>query len=682
MRPWPSLLLATLTACTRPASSETPPASGPPIFDLEVSRTGEALQGRTSGPDADAAILALGRVGDPIALAELHTLLEAGDPRAARALGIAKLLGADVEAAEPEILKLWPTRPAADLEVYAESLGRLGTAASMPALSLAIHNGPPEARTAALLALGRLGKRGVPLDDATREQLTRLPITDDHDLAYALAYALANEHEPRIHPASTNQLAAILATSQDPEARAVALGGLSRPRKGDNTISDPRRPPIHGDHLDDRDLRVRAAAVRALLAFGDDTSIQRLLTWARGNLTAPEAAHAVLATLTGIDDMLDRTGETPKPAWLDLAAQILTTAETAAQTAPPAARSRLARIACHARSLLAHRPEWRAPISCPDLPAHVAAVLTAASIGRGLGSPNDRYPPLDRLRRDSDPRVRAAAISATVALLRKDEKLPETWLLAALEDPSPAVVGALADALAVKEPLQVSDAVRTALAARAQRELTREVELYTSLTTTIAAIHAPIAPCTAGLLHPNFSVRAAARTCVTALSGADPGPQLAATPPTRPPHAPTPGPKIHWRLTTTRGVIDVDLDPTAAPWNVAALVAHTRAGFYNGLDFHRVVPGFVVQGGDPEGTGWGGAGYTLPSEPGTARFTRGAVGIADAGKDTGGCQFFFMHARAPHLEGRFTWVGHVTSGQDIVDSLLIGDTITRAEILP
>jgi cyclophilin family peptidyl-prolyl cis-trans isomerase/HEAT repeat protein len=681
VRPWPSLLLATLTACTRPASSTQPASAAPPIFDLEVARTADALRERARGPDADAAILALGRIGDPIAIDELLILLAAGDPRAARALGIARLLGADVDAAEPEIIKLLSTCPPADLAVYAEALGRLGAAASVPALALVVRGGPPEARAAAMLALGMLGKRGVSLDDPTRDLLTRTVITDDHDLAYALAYALANEHEPRILPASTTQLAAILAQSHNPEARAVALGGLARPRRGDGVISDPRTPAIHRDHLGDPDFRVRAAAVRALLAFGDDTSIQALLAWSRSNLAAPGAAHAILAALTGIDDMLDRTGETPKPAWIDLAAQISTTAETTAKSSTPDARSRLARIACHARSLLAHRPEWRAPITCADVPAHVPAVLTAANIGRGLGSPFDRYPHLDRLRRDADPRVRAAAIAATVALLRKDEKLPESWLLEALQDPSPAVVGALADA--IKEPpLKISDPVRAALVARAQRELTREVELYITLTATISAVHAAVDPCTAGLLHPNFSVRAAARTCVTALTDADPGPQFVAIPPARPPHGPTPGPKLHWRLTTSRGVVDIDLDPAAAPWNVAALVAHTRAGFYDGLDFHRVVPGFVVQGGDPEGTGWGGAGYTLPSEPGQGRFTRGAVGIADAGKDTGGCQFFFMHARAPHLEGRFTRVGHVTSGQDVVDTLLIGNTITRAEILP
>ena len=100
--------------------------------------------------------------------------------------------------------------------------------------------------------------------------------------------------------------------------------------------------------------------------------------------------------------------------------------------------------------------------------------------------------------------------------------------------------------------------------------------------------------------------------------------------------------------------------------------------------FHRVVPDFVVQGGDPTGTGWGGPGFTLPSEISAGLeampidFGAGAIGIADAGKDTGGSQWFAMHAPAPHLEGRYTWVGRVVEGADVIDKLQVGDRIIRA----
>jgi cyclophilin family peptidyl-prolyl cis-trans isomerase len=169
---------------------------------------------------------------------------------------------------------------------------------------------------------------------------------------------------------------------------------------------------------------------------------------------------------------------------------------------------------------------------------------------------------------------------------------------------------------------------------------------------------------------------------VKTASGADPGPTGPGAPAPSPPHDPASvlGREVLWRLHTERGRVDIVLDPAAAPWHVAAIVALTRGGFYDGLSFHRVVPGYVVQGGDPDGTGWGGPGFNLPSEPGDKTFARGAVGIADAGKDTGGSQFFVMHARAPHLDGRYTRVGEVRDGLAAALALVVGDRIVAAEV--
>ncbi|MGH9884081.1 MAG: peptidylprolyl isomerase, partial [bacterium] len=112
--------------------------------------------------------------------------------------------------------------------------------------------------------------------------------------------------------------------------------------------------------------------------------------------------------------------------------------------------------------------------------------------------------------------------------------------------------------------------------------------------------------------------------------------------------------------------------------------ALTRKRFYDGLEFHRVVGNFVVQGGDPSESGSGGPGFALPAEPaalgdGTG-YVAGGVGIADAGRDSGGSQWFIMHSRAPHLDGRYTWIGAVESGQKSADALLVGDRIVRAAI--
>jgi len=140
------------------------------------------------------------------------------------------------------------------------------------------------------------------------------------------------------------------------------------------------------------------------------------------------------------------------------------------------------------------------------------------------------------------------------------------------------------------------------------------------------------------------------------------------------------GTSVLWTLDTTKGVITIRLDPEVAPWSVAALVDLSRRAYYSDVAWHRVVPGFVVQGGDPSGTGWGGPGFSSPGEASWSAFSRGAVGIADAGLDTGGSQFFIMHRRAAHLEGRYTWVGEVLRGQDVVDRLTTDDRILSAMV--
>ena len=104
-----------------------------------------------------------------------------------------------------------------------------------------------------------------------------------------------------------------------------------------------------------------------------------------------------------------------------------------------------------------------------------------------------------------------------------------------------------------------------------------------------------------------------------------------------------------------------------------------RRGYFDGLTFHRVVPGFVVQGGDPRGDGNGGPGFALRDEIGERPYGRGVVGMALSGKDTGGSQLFVTLAPAPHLDGRYTVFGWVASGMDVVDKIRPGDVIEKVE---
>jgi peptidylprolyl isomerase len=134
-------------------------------------------------------------------------------------------------------------------------------------------------------------------------------------------------------------------------------------------------------------------------------------------------------------------------------------------------------------------------------------------------------------------------------------------------------------------------------------------------------------------------------------------------------------------LSTEKGGIKIRVRSDEAAFTVLSVMRLVENGFFNKLVFHRVVPNFVIQGGDPRGDGWGGPGYSMRSEFSTLKFGRGSVGMASAGKDTEGCQFFITHCPTPHLDGRYTVFGEVVEGLDVVDSIQAGDTILSFSVI-
>jgi cyclophilin family peptidyl-prolyl cis-trans isomerase len=133
-------------------------------------------------------------------------------------------------------------------------------------------------------------------------------------------------------------------------------------------------------------------------------------------------------------------------------------------------------------------------------------------------------------------------------------------------------------------------------------------------------------------------------------------------------------------LVTARGQIVVAFDRENAPRAVATFVQLANDGALNGTPFHRVIADFVAQGGDPRGDGSGGPGFMIVDEPADVPFVRGTVGIAHAGKDTGGSQFFLTHSDQPHLEGRYTRLGTIVEGLDVMDTLQPHDVLLDVEI--
>jgi peptidyl-prolyl cis-trans isomerase B (cyclophilin B) len=144
-----------------------------------------------------------------------------------------------------------------------------------------------------------------------------------------------------------------------------------------------------------------------------------------------------------------------------------------------------------------------------------------------------------------------------------------------------------------------------------------------------------------------------------------------------------PGKKYSATVHTSRGDFVIDfVDPKVAPQTVNNFVVLAQERYYDGLTFHRVVPGFVVQGGDPDGNGTGGPPYKLPDESNPSRWPRGTAGMASSAAGVSGSQFFITLGDAPFLasNGVYNHFGQVTSGMDVIDAIRMGDRITSIDI--
>lgn len=136
-------------------------------------------------------------------------------------------------------------------------------------------------------------------------------------------------------------------------------------------------------------------------------------------------------------------------------------------------------------------------------------------------------------------------------------------------------------------------------------------------------------------------------------------------------------------LKTDRGDIEATLYAGDTPVTVASFLNLAKRGYYKGITFHRVISNFMIQGGDPTGSGSGGPGYRFEDEckPNRKHDRAGIFSMANAGPRTNGSQFFITHGPQPHLNGKHTVFGHTTNGQDVVNAIRQGDRITDIEIL-
>jgi peptidyl-prolyl cis-trans isomerase B (cyclophilin B) len=136
------------------------------------------------------------------------------------------------------------------------------------------------------------------------------------------------------------------------------------------------------------------------------------------------------------------------------------------------------------------------------------------------------------------------------------------------------------------------------------------------------------------------------------------------------------------KIETVRGTIELELAPQYAPKTVNNFVFLAREGFYDGVKFHRVIADFMIQGGDPTGTGRSGPGYQFADEfaGNPLKHEAGVISMANAGPGTNGSQFFITHCPQPHLNGKHTVFGKVVKGKDVVDAVRTGDVMTKVTV--
>jgi cyclophilin family peptidyl-prolyl cis-trans isomerase len=314
-----------------------------------------------------------------------------------------------------------------------------------------------------------------------------------------------------------------------------------------------------------------------------------------------------------------------------------------------------------------------------------------SSLAAALGGLGDEVSVgiLHAMLRDEDPRVLPAVLEALRRARGKDE-LPT--LLGHLEHPDLGARAAAAEGVASLGPTGSSakllDAWRRGLG-----DGPGELEARLAAVAAIAvqgdeAARTALAAVAAGDPSRAVRARAAAALARPGAPGPDPGEQEVRRPAldyreAMLPYAPRAGVPLYTPrafLHTRHGVIEIHLDVVEAPLTTASFLDLARAGFYDGLAFHRVEPGFVVQGGCPRGDGNGGPGRALRCEITRRPYARGAVGMALSGKDTGGSQFFVTLSPQPHLDGGYTLFGQVVAGMEAVERIRPGDVIERVEV--
>lgn len=579
-------------------------------------------------------------------------------------------------------------------QMAAFALGLLADKTAVPALTTALQDADPRVRGRAAEALGLIGdtgsaaavgqmvsayvKQGVLASLGPDEEVAKTPEADAVRLGL---FALVRQQGWEPLAAAVRDQSGALVTWW-PVAYAL------------QRIADPRALPALKQLARSPGVYTRAFAARGLGGAKDASAIpdlRRMLDEARGNVPVTVSVIRALAQIGGPDaDVRNAiiqilSAETTDPNVRLEAVTALATLKSDA--ALPYIQELLiddwpAMRAAAVRAAAAIDPEGFLTILSGMEPDQYWGVRAAIADALQTVNPETAIERLRAMLDDEDKRVLPSVLDGLTRL-----KAPgiETVLVAQLKTIDVGVRAAAARAIGRLKPANGPAALREAYAAP-QAGPTDDVR--DAALTALAAYGLAEAGETlkAALSDKDWALRLKAASL---LKNLDPSAEtvMAIRPSPNAPITPYDSPELvapkvspHAFIETAKGTIEIELSVLDAPQTAQHFVALARRGYFNGLQIHRVVPNFVIQGGDPRGDGSGGPGYSIRDELNDRPYLRGTVGMALSGPDTGGSQFFIMHSPAPHLDAKYTVFGHVVAGMEVVDKIQQLDVIIRVKI--
>lgn len=692
-----SLLLLLLAGC----ASAPPPAPPEPSWEQKLGwmlRLEDRRVLRDEAPATPQPVPAGGRAQaspSPAAAPDLVRLLQDPEARVRRraALAIGRVGLPDGVAPLTKTL-------AGDTEVEvrqmaAFALGLIGSRDAAAALRAALDDPSPIVRGRAAEALGLIG------DAASAGAIGEMAAA--YVRAGALATVVADELGYPLAPETEAVRLAIYALARlkayEPLA-ALTLGADGAPvtrwwpvAYAFRRVEDTRAIPVLRTLADGDGMYTRAFATRGLGVLKDAESLERLRQLAARTPVSPAVGVEAVRALAAIGDAR------AYPTLLELLRDRSLSPDVRAEIvvaigAMPDADSRDALYELLSDPSPAVRAEALIALATVDREGFLIALsglepdrhwTVRAARARALAHlpPATAAPLLEPMIEDEDQRVLPSVLGALASL-----KTPRAAAIALekLRADDPVVRAAAASALAGLKPDGAVAALREA-ATFAQRDSTYVARAAALTALTAFGREAAEPALVAALEDKDWALR---RRAAELLGTLDPQRETAHAirpAPTRfdrsvyeDPSVVAPSVSTHVYIDTDKGTIQIELAVLDAPLTVRTFTDLARSGYFGGVPVHRVVPNFVIQDGDPRGDGEGGPGFTIRDELNQRPYLRGTVGMALDWADTGGSQFFITHSPQPHLDARYTVVGHVVSGMDVVDRISRGDLIRGVRV--